>query len=263
MVWKTRSTVSVLVAVAAMCAVIPVVAPGGSTGKANSTLFGPNVFVFDPKMPAADIQKTANDIFKKMEANEFGSERRALLFKPGKYDVTFNVGFYTHVAGLGRNPDDVHINGGVNVTADWKPTVPPAPTLGAAAKKAAAQPEARGPGVPHHPDKPPADRPSLAAFLRRVLFEIPPGRPEAASAEAGTQRLKPLPARRAKLELVEMMRDLALDDADFAGGVLPLLEEFMTSRGTSERAACLVAVTRIRHTHPGLRTSGEDGEGRR
>jgi hypothetical protein len=121
MVWKTRSTVSALVAVAALCVLIPVVAPAGSTPKANSTLFGPNVFVFDPSMPAADIQKTASDIFKKMEASEFGSDRYALLFKPGKYDVTFNVGFYTHVAGLGQNPDDVHIQGGVNVPADWMP----------------------------------------------------------------------------------------------------------------------------------------------
>jgi hypothetical protein len=121
MVWKTRSTVSVLVAVAALCAVIPVVALGDSTPKANSTNFGPNVFVFDPNMPAADIRKTADDVFAKMEANEFGTERYALLFKPGKYDVTFNVGFYTHVAGLGRNPDDVHINGGVNVPAEWMP----------------------------------------------------------------------------------------------------------------------------------------------
>src|SRR3954454_3292430 len=121
MIWKTRSAVSVLIAVAALGAVGPAVALGGAAPKANATLFGPNVFVFDPKMPAADIQKTANAIFKKMEANEFGPERYALLFKPGKYDVTFNVGFYTHVAGLGRNPDDVHINGGVNVNARWMP----------------------------------------------------------------------------------------------------------------------------------------------
>jgi hypothetical protein len=120
MVRKAHSTVSVLVAVAALCAVIPV-SPGAPPSRANSTLFGPNVFVFDPGMPAADVQKTANDLFAKMEANEFGPERHALLFKPGKYDATFNVGFYTHVAGLGQNPDDVHINGGVNVTAEWKP----------------------------------------------------------------------------------------------------------------------------------------------
>src|SRR5205823_11610582 len=86
------------------------------------------------------------------------------------------------------------------VTADWKPPVPPASTIGPAAKKAAAEPEPRGPGVPHRPDKPPADRPSLAAFLRRVLFEVPPGRPDAPPPEVteATKRLKPLPARRAK-----------------------------------------------------------------
>jgi hypothetical protein len=148
------------------------------------------------------------------------------------------------------------------VTAEWKPPVPLAPTIGAAAKKAAAQPEPRGPGVPARPDKPPADRPGLAAFLRRVLFEVPPGRPEASAVETGeaTPRLKPLPARRAKLELVTVMRDLALEDAEFAAGVLPLLEEFMRSRGQSERAACLVAVTRIRHTHPAVRAAnGEAG----
>ena len=72
-------------------------------------------------MPAADIQSTATGIFSKMESNQFGSERFALLFKPGTYHVNFNVGFYTHVAGLGRNPDDVHINGGVNVNAQWMP----------------------------------------------------------------------------------------------------------------------------------------------
>ena len=99
----------------------PSVAQGGTLSTANATIFGPNVYVFDPSMPAADIQNTAAGIFSKMEANQFGSERYALLFKPGKYDVTFNVGFYTHVAGLGRNPDDVQINGGVNVNAQWMP----------------------------------------------------------------------------------------------------------------------------------------------
>jgi hypothetical protein len=137
------------------------------------------------------------------------------------------------------------------VTADWKPPVPPASTIGPAAKKAAAEPEPRGPGVPHRPEKPPGDRRSLGDFLRRVLFEVPPGPPpKSADAPEATQKLKPLPARRAKLELVEVMRDLALEDAEFAAGVLPLLEEFMTSRGQSEKAACLVAVTRIRHQYP-------------
>src|SRR5262249_10797956 len=121
MAWKSRPTVSVLAAAAALWAVVPVVAPGGSTSRASSAIFGPTVFVFDANMPAADVQQTAKYRFSKMEANQFGSERYALLFKPGKYDVTFNVGFYTHVAGLGRNPDDVHISGGVNVPAEWMP----------------------------------------------------------------------------------------------------------------------------------------------
>jgi hypothetical protein len=146
------------------------------------------------------------------------------------------------------------------VTPDWKPTVPPAPSVGAAAVKAAAVAEPRGPGVPHRPEKLPAGPQSLSQFLRRVLFEIPPGRPDTPPTDApeATRRLKPLPARKAKLELVEVLRDLALEDADFAGGVLPLLVEFMTSRGPSERAACLVAVTRIRYTHPALRAANGD-----
>lgn len=60
-------------------------------------------------------------------------------------------------------------------------------------------------------------------------------------------KLRPMPARKAKLSLVEILRDLAVEDAAFAQGVLPVLQEFMTSFGTSERDACLVAVTRIRH----------------
>jgi hypothetical protein len=138
------------------------------------------------------------------------------------------------------------------VTADWKPPVPPTTTVGKTAKPA--ELPSRGSGVPHRPEQPPANRQSLAQFLRRVLFEVPPARPAPSAEASAAARLKPLPARRAKLELVEVLRDLALEDAEFAAHVLPLLQEFMTSRGSSERAACLVALTRIRHTHQALRT---------
>jgi hypothetical protein len=121
MIKKTHRTLSALALVAGLCAVIPSVALGGSESAANATVFGPNVYVFDPSMPSADIQGTANGIFSKMESNQFGPERFALLFKPGKYHVTFDVGFYTQLAGLGRNPDDVSIDGGVNVNARWMP----------------------------------------------------------------------------------------------------------------------------------------------
>jgi hypothetical protein len=144
---------------------------------------------------------------------------------------------------------------------------PPKPTVGAKAKKAADKAEAaRGEGVPHRPGTWPAGKPTLSQFLRRVLFEIPPGRPEKSretveDAEPGDDQKKPqtvvkarpLPARRAKLDLVEVLRDLALEDKDFGEGILPLLDEFMLSRGKSEHDACLVAVTRIRHTHPELK----------
>jgi hypothetical protein len=151
------------------------------------------------------------------------------------------------------------------VTADWKPPPPPKPTVGAKAKKDAEKAAvARGEGVPHRPEQWPAQKPTLSEFLRRILFEIPPGRPEksrdavedsdpndpnAKKAEKVVS-VKPLPARRAKLDLVEVMRDLALEQKDFGEGILPLLDEFMLSRGPSERAACLVAVTRIRHKYP-------------
>jgi hypothetical protein len=121
MIEKSKSLIATLVAATTLYAVFGGEARGGSISTGNTGMLGPNVYVFDTSMPNADIERTATGIFSKMEANQFGSERYALLFKPGSYKVTFNVGFYTHVAGLGRNPDDVHIDGGVNVNAQWMP----------------------------------------------------------------------------------------------------------------------------------------------
>ncbi|KAK7748406.1 hypothetical protein SLS62_008562 [Diatrype stigma] len=94
---------------------------GPPISTANQTIFGENVYVFDASMAPADIQAKATSIFRQMEANQFGAERYALLFKPGVYPVLFDVGFYTQVAGLGRDPDDVLIEGGANVPAYWMP----------------------------------------------------------------------------------------------------------------------------------------------
>ena len=71
--------------------------------------FGPNVSVFDANTPAAQIQATLDRVFKAQETNQFGSQRNALLFKPGTYAVDANIGFYTQIAGLGFLPDDVTI----------------------------------------------------------------------------------------------------------------------------------------------------------
>jgi hypothetical protein len=140
------------------------------------------------------------------------------------------------------------------LTEGWTAPRPPAPTVGVKAKKdAAKRAAADGDGVPVVPAEPPAGPDTLAGFLRRVLFELPPGPPPKSAAtgeDEGTDKrvtLKPIPARRSKAEAVTVIRDLALEDPAFAAGVLPLLDEFLLSSGAGERAACLVAVTRIRH----------------
>jgi hypothetical protein len=81
---------------------------------------GPNVIVFDPSMPVSQIQATVDAIASQQVSNQFGTERYALLFKPGSYGTSaaplnFQVGHYTAVAGLGLSPNDVVINGSINV----------------------------------------------------------------------------------------------------------------------------------------------------
>ncbi|MGX1899550.1 coagulation factor 5/8 type domain-containing protein, partial [Streptomyces anulatus] len=79
---------------------------------------GPNVHVFDPSTP--DIQGKVDEIFKKQESAQFGSDRYALMFKPGTYnDLNAQIGFYTQIAGLGLNPNDTTFNGDVTVDAGW------------------------------------------------------------------------------------------------------------------------------------------------
>ncbi|TXS06768.1 coagulation factor 5/8 type domain-containing protein [Streptomyces sp. col6] len=80
---------------------------------------GPNTVIFDPSMSASSIQSKLNSIFSQQQSNQFGSQRYAVLFKPGTYSADVNVGFYTQVAGLGLSPDAVNINGAVHAEADW------------------------------------------------------------------------------------------------------------------------------------------------
>ncbi|MCX7664933.1 MAG: BRCT domain-containing protein [Gemmataceae bacterium] len=139
------------------------------------------------------------------------------------------------------------------VTPEWKPALPRSTRVSQAARKKAEQAVAnRGPGVPSRAENPPADESQMTSFLRRILFELPPPRTGITS-EADREvfrKLKTLPARKAKLSLVEIMRDLALQDPQFAEAVYPLLLEFMGSFGRAERDACLVAVTRLKLKYP-------------
>ncbi len=89
-------------------------APGGRPD------LGPNVVVFDPGMTTAQIKAKADAVAAAQVANQFGTQRYALLFLPGNYGSTadplvFQVGYYTEVAGLGASPSDVHIVGHVDV----------------------------------------------------------------------------------------------------------------------------------------------------
>src|SRR5712691_12341455 len=82
--------------------------------------FGSNVHIFKPGMDQATIQAQLNDIAVAQVNNEFGPRRDAVLFEPGTYGtksnpLNFQVGYYTEVAGLGLSPDDVVINGSIDV----------------------------------------------------------------------------------------------------------------------------------------------------
>jgi hypothetical protein len=81
--------------------------------------FGPNVKIFDPTMSTSQIQAIVDPIANQQVSNQFGTQRYALLFMPGTYGptgspLTFQVGYYTEVAGLGASPTDVTINGHVD-----------------------------------------------------------------------------------------------------------------------------------------------------
>ncbi|MCP4137446.1 MAG: hypothetical protein GY754_41145 [bacterium] len=123
------------------------------------------------------------------------------------------------------------------ITLSW---IPPAEKEAedADGKKAAPETEKRLPVK--KPENLPADHDGMYSFMRRILFEIPP------SKFSGKSTLvRALPARKAKLSLVEVFRDIAIEEQPFAQIVTPLLQEFMNSYGKSEKAACLVALTRI------------------
>ncbi|RKS80002.1 hypothetical protein CLV35_0420 [Motilibacter peucedani] len=102
-------------------------APGVASAAPAAPDLGPNVLVFDPSMSTAQIQAKVDAVAAQQVDNEMGSERYALLFRPGTYGsvqhpLAFQVGYYTEVAGLGASPKDVTINGSVNVYNRCLPT---------------------------------------------------------------------------------------------------------------------------------------------
>jgi hypothetical protein len=107
---------SVVAGLAAAATIGPAVA---RPARAPDPDFGPNVLIADPSMPRAQLQRRVDAIFQSMERAHFTDVRHAILFRPGRYEVDVNVGFFTQVAGLGALPGDVSIDGHVHAEADW------------------------------------------------------------------------------------------------------------------------------------------------
>jgi hypothetical protein len=94
----------------------------GASGPVRATQpdFGPNVRIFDPTMTVSEISKQVDAIKDQQIDNQFGTQRFALLFLPGIYGtpdtpLNFQVGYYTAVAGLGLSPNDVVVQGSIDV----------------------------------------------------------------------------------------------------------------------------------------------------
>ncbi|WP_426756237.1 hypothetical protein [Myxococcus sp. Y35] len=90
---------------------------------------------------------------------------------------------------------------------------------------------------------------ALRTFLRKMLFGLPPGRAKEAREGEVQKRLS---ASVAKRRVIELVRDLGLDDAAFARVVAPVLEEFTGSLAKGEWQSCLASLVRLRAAHPGV-----------
>jgi len=104
----------------AVCALAAFALAASTTASAAPPNFGTNVYIFDPSMSQNTIQATVDAVASQQVSNQFGTQRYALLFKPGVYGssadpLNFQVGYYTTVAGLGLSPSDVVINGSIYV----------------------------------------------------------------------------------------------------------------------------------------------------
>ncbi|VUD52877.1 Exo-beta-1,3-glucanase [Thalassocella blandensis] len=75
--------------------------------------FGKNVLVFDPSMDTQLMQDALDRLHEQQAFDEFSSQRYALLFKPGQYNLNITVDYYTQALGLGQLPSDTRINGAV------------------------------------------------------------------------------------------------------------------------------------------------------
>jgi hypothetical protein len=96
-----------------------------------------------------------------------------------------------------------------------------------------------------------ADVAALRQFARTVLFGLPPGRigERDPVVPGAPQPERPLPASVAKRRLIEAMRDLGLEDVEFARAIAPVLGELSASIAKGEWQASVQALTALRARH--------------
>lgn len=89
----------------------------------TTELFGKNIYVFSPEDDPQKINDLIDNIYKKQESNQFGSDRYAFFFLPGKYsdNIILKDGFYTEFCGLGQKPTDTSV-GKLYTDARWLST---------------------------------------------------------------------------------------------------------------------------------------------
>lgn len=81
---------------------------------------GPNVTIYSPDTPVAEIRAHLDALHAQQVDAEMSTVRQAVLFLPGQYGsvedpLQIGVGYYTEIAGLGASPEDVTIHGSVEV----------------------------------------------------------------------------------------------------------------------------------------------------
>jgi hypothetical protein len=131
----------------------------------------------------------------------------------------------------------------LTIPSSWKPKKGPGP-----------RPSVGEPVTPPEAEQRFETGEALRQFLRTVLFGLPPGRVERREPIAGlpTRRLS---ASEGKRRLIEVVRDLAVEDGEFAIIAVAVLDEFMHSHARGEWHGCVAALARIRSAHPNIATA--------
>jgi len=100
-----RSLSQLLLAVLSLGALLSIGLQAAAQTKPD---FGPNVYIIDPSMSSTSIETTLTSL---SNEPQFSTNRYAVLFMPGTYNVEAPVGYYESIAGLGEKPGDVIVNG--------------------------------------------------------------------------------------------------------------------------------------------------------